>query len=133
MIHLLDANALIALTISEHEHHRRVSNWAATADRLAVCPIVEGALIRFLVRIGESVRAATEVLRLLRADGRCEFWTDSVSYADADLSHVQGHRQVTDAYLAALVREGGRARLATLDRSLAREFPDVADLIPSRG
>jgi toxin-antitoxin system PIN domain toxin len=130
MVYLLDANVLIALTIEEHEHHRRVSRWAATVDQLALCPIAEGALIRFLVRIGESARAAAEVLRLLRTNRRCDFWSDSVSYADADLSHVQGHRQVTDAYLAALVHEHSGARLATLDQALAREMPEVAYLIP---
>ena len=51
---LLDANVLIALTVQEHEHHERSAVWAATVDRFAVCPIVEGALVRFLVRLGES-------------------------------------------------------------------------------
>lgn len=54
MTYLLDANVLIALTVQEHEHHARASTWAATVDRFAICPIVEGALVRFLVRLGES-------------------------------------------------------------------------------
>ena len=66
--YLLDANVLIALTIEEHEHHRRVSTWLANVERVALCPLVEGALFRFLVRIGESVGAASEVLRLLYAN-----------------------------------------------------------------
>ena len=52
---LLDANALIALTIAEHEHHERASDWLATVEAFAVSPVVEGALVRFLVRIGEAV------------------------------------------------------------------------------
>ena len=131
MIYLLDANVLIALTVEEHEHHRRVSDWVAGVERLAVCPIVEGALVRFLVRIGESSQAASHVLRLLHANQRCEFWTDSVSYADADLTHVRGHRQVTDSYLAALAHAHGDARVATLDRGLATDLPATAFLIPS--
>lgn len=130
-MYLLDANVLIALTIEEHEYHERASAWLATVDRVAVCPVVEGALVRFLVRIGESARAATEVLRLLHADPRCDFWADSLSYADADLGHVRGHRQVTDAYLVGLVAAHEDALLATLDQGLARDRPALALLIPA--
>lgn len=127
--YLLDANVLIALTIEEHEHHQRVAAWLASVDRLALCPIVEGSLVRFLVRIGESAAVAAEVLTRFHADPRCEFWPDSVTYADADLSGVSGHRQVTDAYLVALVASRGDARLATLDRALAQASRATAALI----
>ena len=127
--YLLDANVLIALTVEEHEHHARVVAWIRGVDRVALCPIVEGSLIRFLVRIGESVSVASEVLRLLHANPSCEFWPDSVSYAQADLSGVQGHRQVTDAYLVALVASRPEARLATLDEALALLRPELTALI----
>lgn len=127
--YLLDANVLIALTVAEHEHHDRASRWAAQIERFALCPIVEGALIRFLVRIGESAVAATEVLRAVHALPRCDFWSDSLSYADAGLGHVQGHRQVTDAYLASLADANGGV-LATLDRTLAEELPGTVVLVP---
>ncbi len=130
--YLLDANVLIALTVREHEHHLRVAAWLGGVERVALCPIVEGALVRFLVRVGESVAAATEVLRLLHAHPRCEFWADSVTYADADLSGVRGHRQVTDAYLVALASAQGDARLATLDRGLAKAHPELTELITER-
>lgn len=130
---LLDANVLIALTVEEHEYHQRVAAWLAGVERVALCPIVEGALIRFLVRIGESVGVASEVLRLLHANPRCEFWPDSVSYARADLTAVRGHRQVTDAYLLALVATHAETRLATLDPPLARQSPELAVLIASKG
>lgn len=127
-MHLLDANVLIALTVAEHEHHERASRWAGTVDRVATCPVVEGALLRFLIRIGESPGAATAVLQAIRDIERCEFWPDSLSYLDADLEHVRGHRQVTDAYLVGLAASNG-ARLATLDVALARERAQ-AELIP---
>lgn len=130
--YLLDANVLIALTVQEHEHHERVADWTRAVAHVAVCPIVEGALVRFLVRIGESVSVASEVLRLLHADPRCEFWPDAVSYAHADLTAVQGHRQVTDAYLVALVASQADARLATLDRALAQLRPDTTSWIAGR-
>lgn len=130
MIYLLDANVLIALTVAEHEHHERATSWAVTVDRFAVCPAVEGALVRFLTRIGESARAAAEVLRAVHAVPGCEFWSDRVSYAEADLTKVRGHREVTDAYLVSVAGAALDARVATFDRGLAVTHPDGAYLIP---
>lgn len=129
--YLLDANVLIALTVREHEHHRRATRWAADVDQFAVCPIVEGALLRFLVRIGESAHAAVEVLRAVHAVPRCEFWPDSLSYARADLGHIAVHRQLTDAYLASVASSQGGV-LATLDQALADELPTATFLVPRR-
>lgn len=127
--HLLDANALIALTLTDHEHHRRAASWAITVDRIALCPIVEGSLVRFLVRLGQGQATAKALLDGLYASPRCEFWPDAVSYRDADLGHVVGHRQVTDAYLVAIAASRD-ARLATFDRGLAEAVPMRVALIP---
>ena len=129
MTYLLDANVLIALTVEEHEHHERSTTWAAVVDRFAVCPIVEGALVRFLLRLGESAATAAEVLRGIQAMPSCEFWADEISYANVDLVHVVGHRQVTDAYLVSLARANAAA-LATLDEGLANSVPDHTVLLP---
>ncbi len=128
--YLLDANVLIALTVLEHEHHARAAAWAATADAVALCPIVEGALVRHLVRTGESGATAAEVLRSMHATPACAFWPDEVSYADLDLSPVRGHRQVTDLYLVGLVSTRDDAQLATLDVALARTAPERVFLLP---
>ncbi len=127
---LLDADVLIALTVAEHEHHDRSIDWMAGVDIFAVCPIVEGALIRFLLRMGESIDTASAVLSGVRAHPRCEFWPDSVSYLDAELTTVRGHRQVSDSYLVALARDRG-GLLATLDKPLNRRHPDHSLLLPS--
>lgn len=129
MIYLLDANVLIALTVEEHEHHERSTTWAASVEQFAVCPIVEGALVRFLLRSGESAATAMEVLRRLRILPSCEFWADTISYAAVDLGHVVGHRQVTDAYLVSLARDHG-AILATLDEGLTRSVPEHTVIMP---
>jgi uncharacterized protein len=98
--HLLDANALIALTLTDHEHHQRATSWAASGHRIALCPVVEGAFVRFLVRLGRNQSTAKDVLEALYASPRCEFWPDALSYRHTDLEGVAGYRQVTDAYLS---------------------------------
>jgi uncharacterized protein len=126
--YLLDASLLIALTVAEHEHHERATRWAADIGDFAICPIVESALVRFLLRMGESVHAAAEVLRAVHAIRRCQFWADSLSCADAEFSHVRGHRQVTDAYLASLAGSRG-GLLATLDEALSQALPTAVTLV----
>lgn len=127
---LLDANVLIALSVAEHEHHDAVAAWASGIDTFALCPIVEGALTRFLIRLGESPETPRRLLQRLHASPRCVFWPDTLSYADVALDRVHGYRQVTDTYLVALARSH-EARLATLDTGLATDHPDTALLIPT--
>ena len=130
---LLDANVLIALFDADHVHHAVVRTWfVALTGEFATCPIVEGALTRWIVRIEGRTGTASAVreLRKLAADARHRFWPDDVAYADVAWNGVLGHGQVTDAYLAALARKHD-GRLATLDRGLAALHHDVADLIPS--
>lgn len=128
-VYLLDANALIALVIREHEHHERAIEWFETVERFAICPIIEGALVRFLLRMGESVQTARALLAGVEAHPRHEFWPGDLSYADADLEDVRGHRQVTDAYLASLAH-ARNGLLATFDQALAAFRPDWTVLIP---
>ena len=128
--YLLDANVLIALTIKEHEHHERATAWMAGIERFALCPIVEGALVRFFVRLGESAATAVAVLTAVRALPACEFWPDDLSYTQADLSHVVGHRQVTDAYLLDLARHHRGASLATFDEGLTVVDPSRVVMVP---
>ncbi|MDR1635359.1 MAG: PIN domain-containing protein [Bifidobacteriaceae bacterium] len=129
-VYLLDSSALIALVAKGHEHWERVNRWMSGVGRFAVCPVVEGALVRFLVRAGLAGKQVKPILDLLAQRPGYQFWADAVAYRDVDLDGVLGHRQVTDAYLAALARSHAPARLATLDRGLARAHPGAALLIP---
>lgn len=61
---------------------------------------------------------------------RLRVLADSLCYADADLHHVRGHRQVTDSYLASLVGSRPDAKLATLDEGLVRPRPELTLLVP---
>lgn len=130
---LLDANVLIALFAGDHVHHDPVRQWfVALQGEFATCPVVEGALTRWIVRIGgrHGVAAATRELDKLANDRRHRFWPDDLAYADVTWSGVLGHKQVTDAYLASLARKHG-GQLATLDRALAALHDDVTELIPT--
>lgn len=129
MTYLLDANVLIALTVTDHVHHDLVEDWfVGHTDTVATCPITQGAVMRFLLRGGASATEAVGVVRSLGADARHEFWVDALGYDEIDLRGVVGHRQVTDAYLAGLARSRA-ALLATLDQGLAALHPDVAVLV----
>ena len=131
MIALLDANVLIALTDTTHVHHQTARTWLhGWPGRYASCPVTQGALVRSLLRNGSTSAEASVVVRDLRASARHASWPDDLAYDEVDLRGVVGHRQVTDAYLAALARARGE-RLATFDRALAALHPDVALLVGS--
>ena len=133
MSFLLDANVLIALFDEQHVHHDTVVEWlVACEDGIATCPIVEGALVRWITRIlgASGAAAATAELDKLAADPRHEFWPDDLPYSAVSWRGVLGHRQVTDGYLAELARFN-RGRLATFDRGLAALHPDIAYLVPT--
>lgn len=126
---LLDANVLIALVIDDHVYHEPAEAWfSAVAGRFATCPVTQGSLMRLLIREGQTAEAASSVLRALAGNPRHEFWPDDLAYTDVPTTGIIGHRQVTDAYLAALARHRG-ARLATFDQALAKLHADVADLV----
>ncbi|WP_375389262.1 TA system VapC family ribonuclease toxin [uncultured Amnibacterium sp.] len=128
-VFLLDANVLIALTVADHEHHDRVGRWFSGGVRVAISPVVEGALVRFLVRLGERPSTAQELIRHVHEHPACRRWPDDVSYIDVDLEDVRGHRQVTDTYLAELAAAHS-GTLATLDESLAARRPGQTMLLP---
>lgn len=67
---------------------------------------------------------------MLRSRPGFNFWSDSVSYAEVDLSRVRGHGQVTDAYLVGLAAANAGV-LATLDQGLADAWPESTLLLPA--
>ncbi len=129
---LLDANVLIALTTREHVHHRRAARWfEAKVQRFATCPLTQSALLRFQLRFGKDTTPASawSVLQALLALPEHEFWPDELDFLAVDPRRLTGHRQVNDAYLAALALRR-KGRLATLDTGLAQVHPEAATLVP---
>jgi toxin-antitoxin system PIN domain toxin len=131
IVHLLDGNVLVALTDASHVHHAAARRWfAASAAPFATCPVTQGTLLRVQLRLGaaRSIADALALLAVLTAHSRHRFWPDAIGYDTIRTSGLQGHRQVTDAYLAALARHHG-GRLATFDQGLAALHDDVAALL----
>ena len=127
---LLDSSALIAVAIPQHQHHSAALDWLGSSP-FATCPITQGALFRAVLRAphGSAASAVALVAEISGLD-KHEFWADDVSYADVPIAGLVGHRQATDAYLAQLARSRG-GRLATLDRAMAAQHSDVAELVPT--
>ena len=126
-VHLLDGNVLVALVGSTHVHHAAAQRWFASHTHpFATCPITQGTLLRLLIRLGNlATESAVAVLASLVAHPRHRFWPDELGYADIDWHGVLGHRQITDAYLAALARHHG-GKLVSFDRGLVALHADVA-------
>src|ERR1700734_1334566 len=60
---LLDANVLVALLVDDHVHHDLAEIWFAGLSRnFATCPVTQGALMRLLIREGQSASAALDLL-----------------------------------------------------------------------
>jgi hypothetical protein len=138
---LFDANVLIALVDPLHTEHRRVRAWfnGLSGAAWATCPLVENAMVRIMGSGAYSgpisVAKAVELLRAIRSHPLHGWVADDVSLAEdayIDVVKVQGHKQVTDAYLLALCRKHN-LKLATLDRKLAKTLasgePHLLELI----
>lgn len=125
---LLDTNVLIALFWPTHISHKAAQRWflANGGDGWATCPLTQCGFVRIVSNPGFSLEALTpeKAIRLLRANiehRSHRFWPDVLSLADALEAaglHLQGHQQITDAYLVGLAARH-RGKLATLGRRLA--------------
>ena len=127
---LLDGNVLIARTHAAHVHHDVVADWLGGDQAFATCPITQGTLLRFMLRAGTASDVAWAALATIVGRDEHEFWSDDVGYDRVPSRGVIGHRQVTDAYLAALARRRG-GQVLTLDGGFVTAHPDVAQRIPT--
>ncbi len=123
---LLDGNVLYALIDQAHVHHADARQWFAQLQgHFATCPITQGTLLRLAMHLGgQRLDQALALLAVVTAHPKHQFWPDDLAYDQVRWSGVMGHRQVTDAYLAALARQR-RAQLATFDKGLVALHPDV--------
>ena len=125
-VHLLDGNVLYALIDQAHVHHEPAKRWFSGLEgSFATCPITQGTLLRLTMRLsGRSTEQALAVLAAVVTHARHQFWPDALACGSIRWHGVMGHRQVTDAYLAALARHHA-GRLASFDRGLVALHTDV--------
>ena len=126
---LLDVNILLILHDPLHQHYKLVSGWFAkpSGRPFATCPITQSGMMRLLLQ-GIALRNFDQL------PGHV-YWPDDPSYLDATkilFERMQGHRQITDAYLLGLAIHN-KGKLATLDRGIrhlaGREFAACVEII----
>lgn len=139
---LLDVNVLIALLWPAHEHFDAAHEWFAARGgraRWATCPLTQLAFVRIVSNpaFSPDALAPADTLGLLErnlAHPSHEFWPDDVGLMEAVgplALRLQGHRQLSDAYLLGLALQhrgtlasfdGGLRALAAGDRSAGLEL-----------
>lgn len=131
MIWLPDGNVLVALTVRAHAEHQRAMQWLnALSEPFATCSVSQGTLVRMHMHLAldHSAGAAWKALAGIEAHPLHIYWDTDLPCREVPHRLLQGHRQVTDAWLVELAqRNGGKA--AILDKGLAATYPNEAVLI----
>ena len=126
---LLDANVLIAWGVQQHPQHQKIIDFvAANNATFLICPVAQGALFRYCLRNGRSVRDTANLCESLSAFRLNEWVPDSIPYENANWDGVRGHKQVTDVYLAELAAAND-AKLLTLDEGIVALRPESTFLL----
>ncbi|MGI8785969.1 MAG: TA system VapC family ribonuclease toxin [Acidobacteriota bacterium] len=142
---LLDLNILTALLWPAHEHHEAAHRWfgARANARWATCPLTQLDFVRIVTNPAFSRDALSpiEAVALLAenlAHAAHEFWAENLQVPAAVKgmeARLQGHRQLTDAYLLALASRR-KGLLATFDRGLralaGNTFGTALEIVPTR-
>ena len=123
-MHLLDANALIALSWPKHEHHASVQRWFSRhAQRgWGSCAMTQAAFVRITSQPAfggqsKSIAEVTDVLRHILAHSGHRLVPLDFAFDDTlrvCTGGIVGHRQVTDAYLLTAAMRAGM-KLLTFD------------------
>jgi uncharacterized protein len=124
---LLDLSVVVALTESEHKHHRMAHDWFDTIgnDCWGICPLTETEFLRLAANSAahpalHALEYAKAILEVWKGQTSYRLWPIDESWVTltARLApRIFGHQQVTDAYLLGLaIKEDGI--LVTFDRGL---------------
>ncbi len=146
MIFLIDVNLLFAIHQPGHSHFVTATRWFTTmgCTSFATCPITQAGLLRLLTQhIADaspfSLQEAREALAHLTDLPGHSYWQDRPDFLTVTAkfySKLQGHRQITDAYLLGLAIHN-RGKLATLDRGILQlagsDFAAHVEVIEPRG
>lgn len=134
--HLLDVNALIALSWPKHEHHASAQRWFARNAHggWGSCAMTQAGFVRITSQPGfggqsKSIAEVMGVLRnMLEHPGHRLVPLDFPFEAAISVctGGVVGHRQVTDAYLLTAAMRAGM-KLLTFDSGLNRLLASSAE------
>jgi toxin-antitoxin system PIN domain toxin len=130
---LLDVNVLIAMAWPAHDSHDKVQAWLLihAPSGWATCPMTQCAFVRILSnpsfsRNSLSPRDALALLQTNLSHSAHQFWPDDLGLVQALsplASQLDGHQQITDAYLLGLAMHRA-GKLATMDKSIVRLLPE---------
>ena len=132
-VHLLDVNVLVALGWPSHKHHAGAHQWfsSSAAGGWATCPLTQCAFVRISTNpraVGTALTPAQAVAAIARMTTHEQhvFWADDLPVASPyfPAAALQGHQQITDAYLLALCASRG-GRLATFDAAIGAIAGDL--------
>ena len=129
---LPDVNLLLALAWPNHQFHGPARRWFGDhSGTWITCPLTQLGFVRLSSNPAFTPHAktpleATLLLAAMTAHPDHRFLADSEAVASQVFQHLanrlQGHKQVTDAYLVALAMSC-RARLVTFDRRIEAICP----------
>lgn len=142
---LPDLNVLTALLWPAHEHHEAAHRWfhARAGSGWATCSLTQLGFVRIVSNptFSRDALSPTAAITLLGDNLKHpahEFWLEDREVPDAVKglqSRLQGHQQVSDAYLLALATHR-KGVLATFDRGLrtlaGESFAAAVEIIPTR-
>ena len=131
MTWLVDGNILVACAVDTHFQHQRVLRWFdGLTESFATCSVTQGTLLRLHMKFAadQSAAAAWKILKGFEAHPLHIYWPDDLPYSQVPHRQIQGHRQVTDAWLVELARRNG-GKVATLDHGMVATYPNDAVLI----
>ncbi|MGA2538984.1 MAG: TA system VapC family ribonuclease toxin [Terracidiphilus sp.] len=136
-IALLDVNALLALLWENHLFHARIARWFESAEGRgwATCPITEQGFVRIVsnpvyMNPAPGIRSALDLIqKTTEASKDHHFWADALPLSKLGASirqRLQGHQQITDAYLLMLAIHH-KGKLVTFDRRMLALAPEGSE------
>ena len=135
-MHLLDANALIALAWPAHQHHEPMLAWFGRHARhgWATSALTQAAFVRIISQpafSGRAVGVAEAAELLLRNTAHRKHIFLALDFGIEQVlgqctGGVVGHRQITDAYLLTLALRN-KMKLLTFDAGLPQLLATEAE------
>lgn len=131
MIWLVGGNILLVYVVDTHPEHKRAVRWfGGLTEPFATCSVTQGTLLRLHMKFAadHSAAVAWKALEGFELHPQHRYWTDDLPYRVVPHRLLQGHRQVTDAWLVELAKRNG-GKVATLDQGMVATYPNAAVLI----